>query len=140
MIRYLLDTNILILVMMRRDAAAVERFSKLSAGLAAISSITVGELALGWEKSQRPKATRTLIQSYIDRLSVLSVDAAVACEYGKVRGELEKAGTPIGMNDTWLASHARCLGLTLVTRNLREFVRVRGLVVEDWGSAPGGDA
>jgi predicted nucleic acid-binding protein len=42
-------------------------------------------------------------------------------------------GVPV-MNDTWLAAQCRHLGATLVSRNPREFARVRGLKTEDWGT------
>jgi tRNA(fMet)-specific endonuclease VapC len=38
----------------------------------------------------------------------------------------------IGSNDLLIAAHARCLGLTLVTNNIREFKRVPGLKIENW--------
>jgi tRNA(fMet)-specific endonuclease VapC len=38
----------------------------------------------------------------------------------------------IGANDLFIAAHARCLGLTLVTNNTREFGRVPGLHIENW--------
>ena len=41
-------------------------------------------------------------------------------------------GTPIGSHDLFMAAHARSRGITLVTRNTREFTRVPGLQVEDW--------
>ena len=46
--------------------------------------------------------------------------------------EKNRAGTPIGDRDTLIASHAKALGLTLVTNNTREFSRVEGLPLEDW--------
>lgn len=49
-----------------------------------------------------------------------------------MRAVLERKGTPIGANDLWIAAHALSLGLTLVTRNAREFSRVEGLRVEHW--------
>ena len=56
----------------------------------------------------------------------------IAGHYGKIRAHLEAIGRPIGPNDLLIAAHARAAGLTLVTRNLREFSRVPDLAVEDW--------
>jgi tRNA(fMet)-specific endonuclease VapC len=53
----------------------------------------------------------------------------------EVRVALEKIGQPIGHNDLLIAAHARALGLTLVTDNVREFSRVPGLLVENWLTA-----
>ena len=38
----------------------------------------------------------------------------------------------VPVNDVFIAAHARCLDLTLVTNNTREFERVRGLAIENW--------
>lgn len=46
--------------------------------------------------------------------------------------QLKDAGTPIGANDLWIACHALAENATLVTHNTKEFLRVKGLVVEDW--------
>ncbi len=52
--------------------------------------------------------------------------------YGKIRGDLEKRGTPISNNDLWIAAHAMAAGLTLVTNNTDEFKRIPHLKVENW--------
>lgn len=51
---------------------------------------------------------------------------------GRIRLQLEAAGTPIGLADLLIAATARRHGCTLVTHNTREFSRVPGLQVEDW--------
>lgn len=61
-----------------------------------------------------------------------SIYTFAAESYGKVRADLEKAGTPIGPLDTMIAAHAKALGYTLVTNNTREFERVKDLKVENW--------
>ena len=62
----------------------------------------------------------------------MDFDGKAAEEYGKIRAELERKGTPIGPMDTLIAGHARARGLILVTNNTREFNRVADLAVEDW--------
>lgn len=52
--------------------------------------------------------------------------------YGDMRAALQKAGTPIGNNDRWIAAHAHALGVPLVSNNAREFERVPGLKLENW--------
>jgi tRNA(fMet)-specific endonuclease VapC len=51
---------------------------------------------------------------------------------GEIRAVLERAGTPIGNSDLWIAAHARSLGTKLVTNNMREFVRVPGIELDCW--------
>jgi tRNA(fMet)-specific endonuclease VapC len=62
-------------------------------------------------------------------------DSAAASIYGKVRATLERKGEPIGPNDMLIAAHALSLGLVLVSDNLGEFKRVRGLKLENWREA-----
>ena len=52
--------------------------------------------------------------------------------YGDIRATLERAGTPIGNNDLWIAAHARALDVTLISNNTSEFERVPGLRLENW--------
>ncbi|MGN0203041.1 MAG: PIN domain-containing protein [Coprococcus sp.] len=68
----------------------------------------------------------TVIQNF------LKFDHYAAEEYGKIRAELERNGTPIGPMDMLIAGHARSKQLILVTNNTREFNRVEDLEVEDW--------
>ena len=68
-------------------------------------------------------------------LPVMPFDTPADGEYGLIRAEPEAAGHLIGSNDLLIAAHARALGATLVTANVREFRRVRGLAVEDWQAA-----
>jgi tRNA(fMet)-specific endonuclease VapC len=63
---------------------------------------------------------------------VLPLDVPADAEYGAIRAQLEAAGTPIGSNDLLIAAHARATGATIVTANIDEFKRIRGLDVENW--------
>ena len=63
---------------------------------------------------------------------MLPFDIPADTEYGRIRSELEAAGTPIGWNDLLIAAHACVTGATIVTANVGEFKRIRGLNVENW--------
>jgi tRNA(fMet)-specific endonuclease VapC len=65
-------------------------------------------------------------------MQVLDYPAATSTDYGLIRGDLKRRGAKIGANDLLIAAHARHLGLTLVTNNTREFLRVPGLKIENW--------
>ena len=97
-----------------------------------ISSITYAELMHGVEKSQDVERNRMAITLFLSSISILPFGAQAAEEYGKVRADLEKRGTPIGPMDELIAGHARSEHLTLVTNNTRKFFRVSDLEVEDW--------
>jgi len=131
MLRYLLDSNICIDMIMRRPESLLERFNR-NAGHLAISSITLAELKHGAEKSSDPERSLAVVEDFCSRLEVLAYGAKAAQHYGQIRSALERRGTPIGVNDLHIAAHARSEGLTLVSNNLREFKRVEGLLYENW--------
>jgi tRNA(fMet)-specific endonuclease VapC len=131
MIRYLLDTNIVIYVIKRRPMEVLEVFNRHH-GHMAVSAITLAELVHGAEKSQFPARNLNVVEDFCSRLAVLPYTQEAAYHYGAIRAALESKGQTIGVNDLHIAAHARSQGLTLVTNNLREFERVPGVLVENW--------
>lgn len=131
MLKYLLDTNICIYVIKRRPIEVLSRFNE-AAGRLAISSVTLSELLHGAEKSQQIAKNLTAVDDFCSRLDVLPYAETAAAHYGDIRADLERKGTPIGVNDIHIAAHARSEGLVLVTNNQREFERVSGLRIENW--------
>ena len=131
MLRYLLDTNIVIYVLKRRPAGVLSTFNA-NVSRMAISSITLAELLHGAEKSSRVSDNLSVIEDFCSRLQVLSYGAKAAQHYGAIRAALEKLGQPIGVNDLHIAGHARSEGLVLVTNNMSEFARVPALELENW--------
>jgi tRNA(fMet)-specific endonuclease VapC len=134
MLRYLLNTNIVIYVLKRRPMEVLATFNA-NANRMAISSITLAELMHGAEKSQRVNELLATIEDFCSRLQVLPYGAKAAQHYGAIRAALENLGQPIGVNDLHIAGHARSEGLVLVTNNVSEFMRVPALAVENWVSA-----
>ena len=65
-------------------------------------------------------------------IEILPFDISAAEGYGEIRAELERKGTPIGPLDMMIAGHARSLGYTVVTNNIKEFERIDGLRLENW--------
>ncbi len=135
MTRYLLDTNIWIYLMRNRPPEVRARFARLKPGAVVLSPLVLGELHVGWRKSAHAEANHVLLDHYVQGAELDPIDAAVAAAYGDIRAELEASGTPIGANDLWIAAHARERHCVLVTDNVAEFSRVRGLRVEDWVAA-----
>lgn len=131
MLRYMLDTNIVIYTIKNRPPKVKALFDAHAAHLC-ISAVTYAELLYGVEKSQDPHRNQQVVDGLAARLDVLSFDMAAASHLGQLRAELAKKGTPIGHYDEMIAAHARAAGLILVTNNLREFKRVPGLRLENW--------
>ena len=129
--RYLLDTNIVIAAM-KGHAALVGRLESTPLANLILSPVVLGELEFGAEKSAHSERNRARLADLAERLPLAAVDAETSRCYARIRAELEQHGTPIGANDTWIAAHAMALDATLVTDNIREFSRVRGLAVENW--------
>ena len=131
MLTYMLDTNICIYVMKNYPPNLREKFNALAEQLC-ISSITLGELQYGAEKSARRAENLTAIEYFVARLDVLAFETRAAVHYGQLRAELEHAGTPCGPHDMQIGGHARSEGLIIVTNNAREFGRMPGVRTENW--------
>lgn len=129
---YLLDTNICIYIARHRPPEVLARFNTLEVGQVGMSLVTYGELYHGAMKSQQRELALQKLAQLSGVIPVLAMEKSVSEHYGDIRSHLERAGTPIGNNDLWIAAHARALGITLVTNNIREFVRVPQLLLENW--------
>ena len=83
-------------------------------------------------QEQRPSRARSLLEQFSRVVQVVPLTAEAGLHYGEVRAVLQRAGTPIGNSDLWIAAHALALGVPLVSNNLHEFERVPGLKLENW--------
>lgn len=108
-----------------------EKFNALADQLC-ISSIRLGELHYGAEKSARRIGNLTAIEHFVARLEALPFSDKAAVRYGQVRAELERVGTPCGPHDIQIGAHARSEGLIVVTNNMKEFLRMPGVRVVNW--------
>ena len=131
MLVYMLDTNVCIYVIKNRPPELRPKFNALKDQLC-ISSITLGELSYGAEKSDRRDESLAGIDRFLTRLEVLPFGEKAAVHYGQIRAELERAGTPCGLHDMQIGAHARSEGLIVVTNNTREFSRMPGTRAENW--------
>jgi tRNA(fMet)-specific endonuclease VapC len=131
-VRFLLDTNICIYIAKGQPQAVRRRFENHVLQELAMSTITVGELRFGAEKSQARSRALETIDQLVRMIQPCALPLQAADHYGLIRAALQQLGQPIGNNDLWLAAHALAEGWTLVTNNSREFTRVPGLRVENW--------
>lgn len=126
---FVLDTNAVI-ALLGGHVRMRSRLSKCDPADVAISAIVAHELYFGAYKSQRLDHNLGLVDALNFR--ILDFDRADARRAGEIRAGLKHAGAPIGPYDVLIAGQALARGYTLVSRNVREFRRVRGLAVEDW--------
>lgn len=132
--RFMLDTNICIYAIKHRPPSVVKALRRHEAAGLGVSSITVAELEFGVAKSGSVRNVAAL-QQFLEPLTIADFDRDAAKAYGRLRADLESAGTPIGPLDMQIAAHALALGVTLVSHNVREFARVRGLLLVNWAQA-----
>jgi len=130
--KYLLDTNACVDYLSGRYPGVVKRIQRAAPDDLRLSSVVVAELRYGAHKSERPKANHARLDALVAEVQCLMFDLDAASAYGRVRARLEAAGTPIGPNDMLIAAQALSRGLVLVTDNVGELRRVRGLKVESW--------
>ena len=131
---YLLDTNIISALMKDRTGAItanVRAWAQRLPDCRLVTSVVVQyELLFGLARHGTSRL-QTAYNIQMNKLPVLPLDAAVGPHYARLRAHLEKAGTPIGANDTLIAAHALALGATLITADA-EFCRVPDLALENW--------
>ena len=130
--RYMLDTNICIYVIKHKPEQVFMRLQEHDPIDICISSVTYAELVHGVEKSKAIEKNRVALALLLATIEIMNFDSLAAESYGKIRADLEKAGTPIGPLDMMIAGHAKALGYTVVTNNTKEFARVKGLKLENW--------
>jgi tRNA(fMet)-specific endonuclease VapC len=124
---YLLDSSVCVMILRGRTAVA----DLPPPPEAAISGIVAAELWAGAMKATRASEADRLLE-LLEFFPVLDFTQAAARRYGEIRSDLECRGQTIGPLDLLLAAHALSLGATLVTGNVREFKRVKGLKVQAW--------
>ena len=130
--RYMLDTNICIYAIKHKPEQVFMRLQEHDPIDICISSVTYAELVHGVEKSKAIEKNRVALALLLANIEIMNFDSLAAESYGKIRADLEKAGTPIGSLDMMIAGHAKALGYTVVTNNTKAFERVKGLKLENW--------
>ncbi|MCP5523664.1 MAG: type II toxin-antitoxin system VapC family toxin [Verrucomicrobiales bacterium] len=132
MSRYLLDTNIWILLLKRPPDCLPRRLEAERVESIVTCSVVKAELYHGALKYRGSNKRRESIDSLLAPYFSFPFDDVAARHYGSIRHELESHGHTIGPNDLKIAAICLTHGLTLVSSNAGEFGRVAGLNLEDW--------
>lgn len=127
----MLDTNIVSDLLRNPQGAVTQHIIRVGADAICLSIITAAELRYGCARKGSAKLL-SQVEAILGSVSILAFDAPADAAYGRIRAELEAAGTPIGPNDLLIASHAQSVGAVMVTANRSEFSRVQNLKVENW--------
>ena len=131
---YILDTDTCIFILRRSSPALLERIQAAPLREQAMSVVTLAELLYGVQVSAKTKkkANQEGVDALVRHLAVLEWPAEAAAHYAEIRADLKRKGQSIGANDLMIAAHARSIGATVVTNNVKDFGRVKGLKVVNW--------
>jgi tRNA(fMet)-specific endonuclease VapC len=130
--KYFLDTDTCIFALKGTYEGIGRRMSPLSPSEIKVPAIVLGELVCGAVKSSRPENSIRAVEKLLLPFEIVPFCRECALVYGRIRGDLELAGTRIGPDDLIIAATALAHDGTLVTHNLREFRRVEALKTQDW--------
>jgi tRNA(fMet)-specific endonuclease VapC len=130
--KYLLDTNVCIKYLNGQSDNIVKKLSTLSPDDIIICSTVRAELFAGAYKSKAFQKTYKKLINFLEIFPSLPFDNEASEIFGKIRAQLEKIGKPIGPFDMQIASIAIGNKLIMVTHNIDEFSRIKGLKIEDW--------
>lgn len=130
-VQYLLDTNILSVLVRQSDHVLKRRIRQIGENQICTSIVVAAELRYGGLNSGS-ESLQEAIGQVLSVIQVLDLDEPTDRCYADLRHQLAREGNMIGPNDLWIAAQALSRGLIVVTANTREFSRVSGLVVENW--------
>lgn len=124
--KYLLDSNAIIALVMNLDVGLVARAGECDEGDMVTSAIAYAEVAHGSTRGKVPAFDQ--LQAFVEEVPVLDFDYKAARAY---------AALPFrrGSYDRLIAAHALSHDLILVTANEADFADLPGLVVENWTRA-----
>jgi tRNA(fMet)-specific endonuclease VapC len=132
-VSWLLDTNACVnFLRLGGESPVADRLAEVNPEDVVLCSVVRAELAFGALKSNDAAGNLAKVERFLSQFLSLPFDDAAADEYGRIRADLTRQGMTIGPNDLLIASIALARSLTLVTHNVAEFGRVRGLRIEDW--------
>ncbi len=125
---FMLDTNACIDFLDGRSSLLEARVDK-HFGHLTISMISVAELMVGSKTSSNPRRDAERLDAFISGVELAEFNLATARRYGEV---IKQIGVRRKSYDRLIGVQALVLGLTLVTRNGKDFADVPGLKVENW--------
>ena len=128
----MLDTNICIYIIKKKPEKILQTFDSLNIGDVCISSITFAEMQYGIFKSQHREKNNIALIHFLAPIEIMPFSDKSAVCYGEIRADLEIRGQIIGAYDLLIAAHALSENLTLITNNVNEFSKIKGLNVSNW--------
>lgn len=132
--KYLLDTCIIAAVLNQEQGHRhiEDRIAAAPRGSLHVSALTAVEIWVGLARPRTPRAKSRRFEALLRHTRVLAFDEAAARQSFAVRRYLEQTGQEIGRMDPLIAAQAISVGAICVTDNLRHFIRIPGLTIENW--------
>jgi tRNA(fMet)-specific endonuclease VapC len=130
----MLDTDTCIFLMRGESQKLESKVQSVPLQQQLMSAVTFAELSYGVQASAsaKRKQNQSTLDSLALHLSVLDWPQAAARYYAEIRSDLKKRGAQLGAADLMIAAHARAINAIVVTNNVKDFRRVKGLEVENW--------
>jgi tRNA(fMet)-specific endonuclease VapC len=132
MTEYMLDTDTCAFILRKSSAVLLNRIQSIPLRQQCMSVVTWAELLYGVQVSSMKKENREAVDLLVRHVNVLEWPIKAAIHYADIRSDLKMKGQQIGANDLLIAAHARCRGAVIVTNNVKDFGRVKGLTLENW--------
>lgn len=129
---YLLDTCICVEFLRGRLRTGYRVMRECGNEQFALPAIVVAELFYGAEHSVYPPKELRLVEQFVNAFTIEAFDDSCGREYGRIKQNLGLLGKLIGDRDMMIAATALVHDATLITRNVKEFMRVGGLRIESW--------
>ena len=130
----MLDTDTCIFLMRGASQRLEAKVQSVPLAQQVMSVVTLAELSYGVQASAtaKRKQNQAILDSLALHLAVLDWPQDAAKHYAEIRADLKKRGAQLGAADLMIAAHARAMGAIIVTNNVKDFGRVKGLEVENW--------
>ena len=125
-----LDTDTCIEIL-RGNKTVIEKREEYE-GIIGISFMSVAELYYGAEKSGNYSKNNTLIEEFLFTLEIINSNMEIMKKFGQIKRKQEIQGFAVADADSFIAATTICSGDKLITGNLKHFVRIEELSVEDW--------
>ena len=132
MSEYMLDTDTCAFILRKSSPVLLERIQLVPLAQQCMSVVTLAELLYGIQVSSKKKANREAVDALTRHVNVIDWTKEAAANCAEIRADLKKKGQQLGANDLLIAAHARSLGAVIVTNNVKDFGRVKGLKLENW--------
>ncbi len=127
---YLLDTNICI-YFLKGLFSLDKKFENIGLSNCFVSEITIAELKFGAENSQNQEKNRKTVDQFVSKFAIIPIFNSLDV-YAKEKSRLRKKGLPLDDFDLPIGATAISNNLILVTRNISDFERLKGIEIENW--------